>query len=126
VWPAIQVDRKPTINGARGLIRSIDDRLDLTLECVRRFYLGEDSPLRSTFERYADFFALFSDFASYVEFFLLQDLTTDDRSGVRFFLPFDGFGSRGVPRDAETYVKYRRHAIEFVRARGQRIAELDL
>lgn len=126
VWPANRIDGKPTINGARGLHRSISDRLDLTVECVRRFYCGEDNnPLRSTFERYADFFALFGDFAGFVDFFVLQDLTTRDGSDVRFFLPFDGFQSAARPREVETYVEYRRRAIEFIMARAQRIAGLN-
>ncbi|WP_113903400.1 DUF6994 family protein [Brevibacterium celere] len=34
-----------TINGARGLHPRIVDRFDLTLECIRRHYRGEPSPL---------------------------------------------------------------------------------
>jgi hypothetical protein len=36
VFPGNRVDGKLTINGARGFIRSIADRMDLTLECIRR------------------------------------------------------------------------------------------
>jgi hypothetical protein len=35
--------------------------------------------------RYRDFFALFESFRGYVDFFLLQDLVTDDYSGVTFW-----------------------------------------
>ncbi len=59
VFPGNRVDGKATINGARGLTRSIADRLDLTLECIRRHYGGRDSPLAATLDRYGDFFALF-------------------------------------------------------------------
>ena len=45
---------------------SIRDRFDLTLECIRRHYLDEPSPLSATLARYADFFGLFGDFAGYV------------------------------------------------------------
>jgi hypothetical protein len=38
----------------------------LTLECIRRHYLDEPSPLSDTLARYADFFGLFGDFAGYV------------------------------------------------------------
>ncbi|HEX5016891.1 MAG TPA: hypothetical protein VFX15_04835, partial [Actinomycetes bacterium] len=82
VWPANRVDRKRTINGARGCIRAIDDRFDLTLECVRRYYLGLSSPLEDTFARYRDFFALFVDFRGFIDFFLLQDIVTEDCSSV--------------------------------------------
>ncbi len=43
-------------------------RFDLTLECIRRHYLDEPSPLSDTLAWYADFFGLFGDFAGYVDF----------------------------------------------------------
>ena len=45
IFPNNKVDRKHTINQARGILRIIDDRFDLTLECIRRFYISEPSPL---------------------------------------------------------------------------------
>lgn len=60
-----------TINQARGMQAGIADRFDLTLECIRRHYLGEDSLLANTLLNYEDFFALFEDFAGYVDFWLL-------------------------------------------------------
>ena len=48
------VEQSPDI--ARGVNRKIKDRLDLTLECIRRFYSKEDSPLSDTFQRYSQFF----------------------------------------------------------------------
>jgi hypothetical protein len=101
VFPANQIDRKRTINQARGFCRSIADRFDLTLECIRRHYLHQVSPLAPTLSRYADFFALFGDFRGYVSFFLLEDLVTDDCS-VKFFMPFDDFASPSVPKDVGT------------------------
>ena len=44
VFPGKQIDRKPTINQER-VGTKIADRLDLTLECIRLHYLGEDQPL---------------------------------------------------------------------------------
>jgi hypothetical protein len=38
VFPGNQVDRKWTINQARACTRSISDRFDVTLECIRRHY----------------------------------------------------------------------------------------
>lgn len=48
VFPANKIDNKMTINGMRGFNRSISDRMDLTLECIKRFYeddgkMGGDS-----------------------------------------------------------------------------------
>ena len=76
VFPAQRVDGKKTINAARAFHPSIKDRFDLTVECIRRHYLGEPSPLSGRSRRYADFFGLFGDFAGYVDFFHLQDLIT--------------------------------------------------
>ena len=40
IFPNNKINNKQTINGARGCNSKIDDRFDLTLECIRRFYLG--------------------------------------------------------------------------------------
>ena len=88
LFPGNRVGRKMTINGARGFHPRIKDRFDLTVECIRRHYVGEPSPLSDTLARYADFFGLFGDFRGYVDFFLLQDMVTEDNSAVRFFMPF--------------------------------------
>ncbi len=110
-----------TINGARGFHPLIKDRFDLTVECIRRHYLNEDSPLSATLARYADYFRLFGDFRGYVEFFLLQDLVTDDCSAVKFFSPFDDFNSSPVPGNMAAYLDYRELAVSFIEARNQRI-----
>jgi hypothetical protein len=107
VFPNNQIDRKNTINQARGVLRLIDDRFDLTLECIRRFYISEPSPLGETLARYAGFFYLFQSFAGYVRFFLLDDLI-DEEGKVRFYLPFDGFDSPPQFRDVEDYLAYKR------------------
>jgi len=122
VFPSNRVDGKMTINGARGFLPRIADRMDLTLESIRRHYRGEPSPLAATLTRYANFFALFGDFVGYVDFFLLQDLVTADGTTVRFFMPFDDFNAPAMPRDAETYREFRRLSIEFIEARNRRIA----
>ncbi|GIL33983.1 hypothetical protein [Phycicoccus sp. DTK01] len=122
VFPGIQIERKQTINGARGMHPRIADRMDLTLECVRRFYAGDlDTPLGSTLQRYADFFALFGTFEGYVDFFLLQDLVDEQTGDVRFFLPFGGFGAPAVPQDVDAYRSYRDYSVAFVEARNARI-----
>jgi hypothetical protein len=123
VFPGNKVANKPTINGARGMHPRIKDRFDLTLECIRRHYLGEWNPLQDVLNRYADFFALFRDFIGYADFFLLQDLVADDGRNVRFSLPFEGFEERPVPRNPGEYDEYRRNSIGFVEARNRRIDE---
>ena len=121
VFPAIRVGGKMTINQQRGLHPKIKDRFDLTVECIRRHYRDERSPLSDTLARYADFFGLFGDFRGYVAFFLLQDLVTEDCSAVRFFLPFEDFNTSPLPGSMDTYLAHRQLAVDFIEARNRRI-----
>jgi hypothetical protein len=122
IFPSKKIDNKQTINGSRGFNSRIVDRFDLTLECIRRFYLGIESPLYETFSRYKDFFQLFDDFQGYAEFFLLQDIVTDDFSEVKFFLPFDdSFPSQPLPKDLNDYLIYIKNTNNFVVNRGNRM-----
>lgn len=120
LFPNNKIDGKNTINMARGVHRYIDDRFDLTLECIRRFYRNEFSPLFETLDRYRDFFSLFERFENYVEFFHLQDLL-DNSGRVRFYLPFDDFASPPSFRSAKEYTAYKNRVVEFVMARNDRI-----
>jgi hypothetical protein len=122
LWPRNQVDGKNSINQARGCHPRIADRFDLTVECVRRHYAGEVSPLSDTLARYGDFFALFGDFKGFVEFFLLQDLVTDDFTEVRFMHPFDDFKASAIPSTLDEYLAYLLRATEFIKARNRRIS----
>lgn len=120
-----------TINQARGVHPQIADRFDLTLECIRRHYLDTsmESPLADRLEHYGDFFALFGDFDTYVRFFLLDDLLTSDRQGVRSLMTGEVVIDFPVPAYAMTpleYATYRRSSIEFVQARNDRIRRLGL
>lgn len=121
VFPGKQIDGKWTINQARGCTRQIGDRFDLTLECIRRHYNNDDSPLSDVLMRYAAFFDLFQDFRGYVDFFLLQDLVVTDGSAVRIASPFDDFRGSPIPASVEEYRAYKNAAIAFVEARNQRI-----
>jgi len=122
IFPNKQVDRQPTINQARGTHRLIDDRFDLTLECIRRFYTNERSPLEHVLGRYAAFFRLFSTFEGYVQFFLLDDLV-NEQAGVKFYLPFDDFQSPPKFNDTGDYLAYKERVESFVTSRGRRIEE---
>lgn len=126
VFPGNRLGGKQTINVARGFNRKIADRFDLTLECIRRHYRGQSSPLATVLERYKDFFRLFEDFPGYVDFFLLQDLIDVDNSAVRFFLPFEDFATPSLPRDVAAYREYERLSIKFIEARNRRIARWAL
>ena len=121
VFPGNMVRGKQTINGARGCNQKIADRMDLTLECIRRHYSNETSPLAETLSRYSEFFALFENYEGYVDFFLLQDLVAGDGS-VKFFLPFGNFESSPIPADKASYIQFRQRSITFIKARNRRIA----
>lgn len=111
-----------SINQARGMHPRVRDRFDLTLECIRRHYLGIDHPLMTTLRWYRDFFALFDDFAGYVSFFLLQDLVTNDLEAVRFLVDFDDFRRTPLPSGSvDEYREYMRRSMAFINARNSRI-----
>jgi len=111
-----------TINQARGVSRIICDRFDLTLECVRRFYKEEQSPLYDTLVRYKDFFDLFVDFGGYVDFFILQDFI-DKNGQIKFSLPFDNFNRPPLPQTVDEYRQYKTHTIDLMNSRNKRILE---
>lgn len=111
-----------TINQARGVNSLIDDRFDLTLECIRLFYLGHNSPLYDTFMRYKSFFDLFEDFEGYVQFFLFEDLI-DENQNVKFYLPFNEFKSRPIFTSVDDYLRYKNGVVNFVNARNKKIED---
>lgn len=124
IFPSNPVDGKRTINGERGTNRDINDRFDLTLECIRRWYVNESSPLFDCLNRYGDFFELFDNFEGYVEFFLLEDLVDPDTGRIRFWLPFKEFGITGsLPKNVAEYKEYMKNVSHFAKARNARIAE---
>lgn len=125
VFPfAVQVDGKwrQSINQSRGIHPKIQDRFDLTLECIRRFYLGEPSPLANALSPYNSFFQLFGSFPGYVDHFLLNDLVSDDYSSVRFWTDFDNFTTDALPAASiEKYREYMSRSMAFITARNERI-----
>ncbi|MGH3452642.1 MAG: DUF6994 family protein [Haloechinothrix sp.] len=122
VFPGYQVDGKMTINAQRGCHPKIRDRFDLTLECIRRHYLDQPSPLSATLARYADFFGLFGDFTGYVDYFHLQDQVNEATLTVKFSMPFEDFTASPLPDTLDAYLVYRQRALEFIESRNRRIA----
>jgi hypothetical protein len=117
LFPKNKIDNEFTINQSRGVNSFIDDRFDLTLECIRLFYAGQQSPLFDTFLRYKDFFTLFGNFQGYVNFFLLNDLI-DENQNVRFYLPFDNFKTKPTFNDFDQYLFYKKGVLDFIKARN--------
>ena len=122
LFPNNRVNKQHTINQARGVNSLIDDRFDLTLECIRLFYAGQQSQLYETFERYKDFFDLFENFKGYIDFFLLNDLI-DENDNIKFYLPFDNFKTRPTFADIEEYLIYKKGVMNFIKARNKRIED---
>lgn len=119
LFPAVRIDGRATLNGARGFHPRIADRFDLTLECIRRHYSGGDSPLREALARYAEFFDLFETFNGYVSFWLLDELVSGGE--IRFFHQFADFTTPAVPKTVDDYVRYVEASNAFIAARNERI-----
>lgn len=122
LFPKNKIDNKFTINQARGVNSLIDDRFDLTLECIRLFYLGQNSPLYETFLRYKNFFDLFENFKEYINFFLLNDLV-DGNQNIKFYLPFDDFKTKPTFTDVSDYLLYKEGVTNFIKSRNKRIED---
>lgn len=111
-----------SMNRARGCHPRICDRWDLTLECIRRFYAGESSPLDKSIMECKEFFEWFIDFKGYVDFFLLQDCV-DEKYNVIFWLNTPLFDSNPIPQDIGTYLAWVDTQLEFAEKRNKRILD---
>lgn len=126
IFPGNKVNGFNTINQERGVNKYINDRIDLTLECIRKYYHDETSPLYETLQRYKDFFDLFIDFKGYCEYFLLQDLVSPDFKNIQLFLPFTDFIYNPLPQDITEYYEYRQNVIDFINKRNIRILQYQM
>lgn len=109
------------INQSRGCNPQIKDRWDLTLECIRKYYNGEKSPLYDTLVKDKSFFDLFVDFKGYVDFFFLQDCVSDDYSSVNFWIGDGTFTYKPLPQTVTEYLTWIERELQFVDARNKRI-----
>lgn len=111
-----------SINVERGrLYGKIKDRFDLTLECIRRYYNNEQSPLYDTLKENYKFFDLFVNFAGYVNFFYLNDLVSQDYKSINFYLDFDNFKREPRPQTVEEWNILYNKQMEFLYKRNMRI-----
>lgn len=109
------------INQSRGCNPYIRDRWDLTLECIRRYYNNEKSPLTSVLQMNKPFFDLFVDFKGYVDFFFLQDCVSEDYKSVIFWLGSGQFVKTPFPATVEEYLQWIDRQLSFVERRNKRI-----
>jgi hypothetical protein len=123
IFPKNAVAGGQTINQSRGVNKFIDDRFDLTLECIRRLYLNQSSPLYNVLMRYKTFFDLFEDFNGYIDFFFLQDLVDTKSSSIKFYLPFDDFKNQPIFLNTDDYISYKNGVMNFNSNRKSRIEE---
>lgn len=112
-----------SMNQRRGTSTYISDRWDLTLECIRRYYIGEESPLSKVINSDKTFFDLFVDFKGYVDFFFLQDCVSEDYSEVDIWVGDASFKKGGLPETVDDYFEFIRKEHEFLDKRNQRIYE---
>ena len=112
-----------SMNQRRGTSSFISDRWDLTLECIRRYYTGEESPLSKVIESDKAFYELFLDFKGYVDFFFLQDCVSEDYSSVDIWCGDASFEKRGLPETVDEYFEFIRKEHEFLNKRNSRINE---
>lgn len=111
-----------SFNQARGMNRKISDRWDLSLECIRRFYAGEESPLSKQLQSDAAFYELFQDFPGFVDYFYLQDCVTDDYQ-VQMWMEGAPFERPAFAQNLEEYCAFIRKEVDFVEKRNKRIDE---
>ncbi|MEC9303719.1 MAG: hypothetical protein VYD59_04665 [Bacteroidota bacterium] len=127
IFPANQIEKKDTMNQSRGKSAEICDRWDLTLECIRCFYINELNPLTNTLQRYSSFFSLFKNFKGYVDFFLLNDLVDDNYLSIKFYLPFNSFNKEynPLPNTLDEYLLYKNNVVNFIKSRNKRILQYE-
>ena len=127
LFPAKKIDCKMTINGARVFNQKIADRFDLTLGCIRLYYLGKPNPLQEVLDQNSSFFKLFENFAGYVDFFLLQDLVDANYESINLFIPIKQiFESSPLPASKEEYLQYMNNSTSFTAKRNERIKTWSL
>ncbi len=112
-----------SMNQNKGTNSLISDRWDLTLECIRRYYNGQDSPLYSTIVGDRKFYDLFIDFKGFVDFFFLQDCVSDDYSQVDIWCEDAEFVEYGLPKTVDEYFEFINKEFIFLDKRNKRIAE---
>jgi len=129
IFPGTKSNGSLTINQARGLHPRIKDRFDLTLECIRLYYLEAniEYPLKYILKSYSNFFHLFKNFKDYIDFFILQDLVDANYKEIKFWLPFKGFDNNSpLPSNSKDYQIYKENVIFFINNRNHKINLLNL
>ena len=96
------------------------------MECIRRHYAGEESPLSKAMDSDREFFDLFLDFRGYVDYFFLQDCVTEDYCEVRFWIGDGDFTKNALPESVDEYLLWLERQRDFLNRRNARIKEFAL
>ena len=121
----ISIDGKSlhwTMNRARGISYKVHDRIDYTLECIKRYYdKNDDNPLKKAIERSKEFFDLFSCFKDYAEFFFFDDFIAEEGNVISFTgdIDFDN----PFPNTKEKYIEYIKNTMLYILKRNKRIED---
>lgn len=117
---------KNGINQARGKNFFVSDRCDLTLECIKRFYEGKNSPLSEVLNQNSEFFKLFEDFKGYIDYFYLNDLVSEDYNSVKIAFGCGDFSDVGYPQKVEDWLLWHDKMCEFIDKRNKRIESAQI
>ena len=127
--------KQPSINCERW--NCVRDRVDLTMECIHRHYLGNSgNPLdkNRVLQANADFFELFGageeGFRNYIDFFFLNPIV-DDNYKVKCLLPHkegqeflcENDFENPLPKNKDEYKCWRKNTMKFIDARNNLINE---
>ena len=115
--------RKWGINQSRGCNSKIYDRIDLTIECIRKYYNNEDNPLFSVLEDDSKFFELFVDFKGFIDFFYLQDIVSEDYKKTDIYIGNGDFNDNPLPQNIDEWFIWHDKTIKFIEDRNLRIAK---
>lgn len=117
IWPC----RWNSINQTKGCMAAISDRMDRTLECIRRFYVDEESPMSKCLEKDRNFFELFVDFKGFVDYFFFQDLVSEDYKSVKMMMGTNDLATPALAQSVEEYRLWLERQLDFVAKRNERI-----
>ena len=123
-----------SINQRRGTNSLIDDRFDLTLECIRRayqyrdFYREDNNPLFGLSAEDKKFFQMFGSFEDYTKFFCLDKSWVKDGKVLSLMdnesLDMYDFNQEPLPQDHAEWWTFYDNIMNRLDARNQQIKEI--
>ncbi|MBO7097062.1 MAG: hypothetical protein J6W11_00280, partial [Alphaproteobacteria bacterium] len=121
-----------SINQLRGISDKIQDRFDLTLECIRRMYEKDfstgNNPLFGISKEDKDFFKMFRTFENYAKFFCLDNSWVRDGQVLSLTNnnPLDeyDFSKEPLPQDENEWWTFYHNIMKRLDARNEQIKKL--